>query len=369
MRFRVGGAVSLVLVLAILGGFYFAYNRLFRKAPFPEGLIQANGRMEGDHITVSSKFSGRIQTLTVQEGDAVKSGQSLIVLDDTQVRTRVTQAEKAVATLEARVEALRMDVDVLLKEVPLSIEIAEAEVASMHAVLAKAEATEEQARKDAMRLQRVVSGGGASLQQGEQRQLALTVARNDHATSRTSLSRAQNQLAQVRLGWDRIEVRKEELKAVEAQLEQSEAALAEAQSVLSDLVIKAPADGVILTRIADIGETVAPGTPLLDMVDLDRLYLKVYVPEVSIGKVRTGLPARIYTDCFPGRVVPATVRTISSQAEFTPKEVQTPDERTKLIYAVKLYLDENPNHFLTPGMPGDAVIRWKEEVEWAVPRW
>ena len=369
MQSRFRGPISLVLAVPILACLYFAYNRLFHQAPLPEGLIQANGRIEGDHITVSSKFSGRIQSLPVKEGDVVKSGQILIVLDDTQVRIRATQAEKAVATLRAKVEALQMELEVMRQEVPLAIDAAEAEVAHSTAMAAKAEATEQQARRDALRQQQLVSQGAASRQRQEQAELALTAAHNDLSASLTAVTRAKKQLAQVKLGWERINVKEGELKAVRAQLEQAEAALAEAESILADLTIKAPSDGVILTHMADVGEMAAPGTPLLDLVDQDRLYLKVFVPEVQIGKLRVGLPARIRTDCFPDRDIPATVRMISARAEFTPKEVQTPDERTKLVYAVKLYLDENPDHFLTPGMPADAVIRWKEDVQWAAPRW
>lgn len=113
----------------------------------------------------------------------------------------------------------------------------------------------------------------------------------------------------------------------------------------------------------------AAGAPLLELVDLDHLYLKVYVPEVQIGKLRLDLPARIYTDAFPDQPFEATVRYIASKAEFTPKEVQTPDERVKLIYPVKLYLTANPDHRLTPGLPADAVIRWREDVAWVKPRW
>ena len=142
----------------------------------------------------------------------------------------------------------------------------------------------------------------------------------------------------------------------------------ETESILADLTIRASADGTITTRMVDVGEVVATGTPLFEIVDLDRLYLKVYVPEVQIGKVRLGLPARIYTDAFPDQPFDATVRYIASKAEFTPKEVQTPDERVKLIYAVKLYLATNPDHKLTPGLPADAIIRWKDDVAWAKPR-
>jgi HlyD family secretion protein len=102
-------------------------------------------------------------------------------------------------------------------------------------------------------------------------------------------------------------------------------------------------------------------------VDLDRLYLKVYVAEAEIGKLRLGIPARIYTDAFPDTPFEAVVRYIASSAEFTPKEVQTQDERVKLVYAVKLYVTSNPGHRLTPGLPADAVIQWKEGATWAKP--
>ncbi len=125
------------------------------------------------------------------------------------------------------------------------------------------------------------------------------------------------------------------MAALESQRDQLEAVLNEAESVLADLTIHAPANGTITTRMVDLGEVVSAGTPLFEIVDLDRLYLKVYVPEIQIGKIRLDLPARIHTDAFPEQPFDATVRYIASKAEFTPKEVQTPDERVKLIYAVK----------------------------------
>jgi HlyD family secretion protein len=195
------------------------------------------------------------------------------------------------------------------------------------------------------------------------------VARADYATAMAALTQANKKLAEAKLGREKIQTRKDEVAALEANLEKARAALDEAQSLLDDLTIRAPAAGIITTRIVDLGEMVAAGTPLFDIVDLDRLYLKVYVPEKEIGRLRLGLPARIYTDAFPDQFFPATVRYIASRAEFTPKEVQTPDERVKLVYAVKLYLDANPGHRLTPGLPADAVIRWQENAPWAKPRW
>ncbi len=162
---------------------------------------------------------------------------------------------------------------------------------------------------------------------------------------------------------------RDRLAAARAQVGVAEAALAEAEVLLAELEIAAPAAGVVATRVVDPGDVVAAGAPLVDLVDLDRVYLKVYIPERWIGRLRLGLPARIWVDAFPDTPFPATVRYISPRAEFTPREVQTPEERVKLVYAVKLYLDANPDHRLTPGLPADAVIRWREDAPWAAPRW
>ena len=271
----------------------------------PEGLIQANGRIEGDQVMVAAKFGGRIAQLEAREGDTVSAGQVLVRLDDSQVGARVTQARAAVTALEAQVRA--------------------------------AASREQQARRDVERFRGLGAEGTVSVYELEQAELAWSVARDQ---------------------W----------RQAQAQAGNARAALAEAESVLADLTIRAPIAGTVTARMADLGEVVGAGTPLLTVVDLDRLYLKVYVPEIEIGRLRLGLPARVHIDAFPDQPVPATLRYIAAQAEFTPKEVQTRDERVKLVYAVRLYLAANPDHRLTPGLPADAVIRWKDEAAWMPPR-
>jgi HlyD family secretion protein len=359
----------LIIMLALSATGYFVYHWWGNRVQLPDGLIQANGRIEGDHVTVSSKFAGRVERLLAREGDSVKAGQVLMALEDTQTRARVDQAMKAVEAFGARAAAIETELQVLRKEVPLQIDTAEAQVAHCRSVIAKTGAQEEQARRDAQRFRELASSGVAEQRRREQMDLSWTMARNDLTSSRTDLIRAEKQLAQARLGWDRIRARESELLAVRAQEAQARAAQKEAESTLSDLTLNAPSDGVVLTRFVDVGEVVTAGAPLLDVVDLDRLYLKVYVAEILIGRLRLGLPAQIHSDAFPDRPFPATVRFIASRAEFTPKEVQTPDERTKLVFAVKLYLDQNPDHCLSPGLPADAVIRWNEGVQWQKPRW
>jgi HlyD family secretion protein len=214
-----------------------------------------------------------------------------------------------------------------------------------------------------------MADGASSSQESERAQLAWEVAGSDLTVAREAAVQVRQQEAQAALGGDRIRVKESEVLALESQWRQAQATLAEAESLFADLTIRAPASGVVATRMREPGEVIAAGAPVFDLVDLDQLYLKVYVPESQIGQVRLGLPAQVHTDAFPEQPFEATVRYIAARAEFTPKEVQTPDERVKLVYAVELHLTSNPDHRLTPGLPADAMIRWKESTAWAKPRW
>ncbi len=355
MRLEKAQLIAAAAVVALVAGSVWAWHSLSGGNALPEGLIQANGRLEGDHTTVASKLAGRIARLEVREGASVAAGQVLARLEDTQLAARRQQAEAAVATLQAQLQAARSQLDIARREVPLA-------EASADAVVAKARAAEAQAARDAKRFDELAARGTVEPRRAEQTRLALTAASAD-------LRQAEQAASSSRLGRDKVRARENDIAALEAGLRQAQAAAKEVASLIDDLTLRAPAGGVVLSRLRDAGEVVAAGTPIFDIVDLDKLYLKVYVPEKQIGLVRIGLPAQVYTDAFPGQAFPATIRYVASQAEFTPKEVQTPDERVKLSYAVRLYLNGNPDHRLTPGVPADAVIRWKDGVPWQAPRW
>ncbi len=358
----------LPFLVVVAGVGYVAMDRWVWNSGLPEGLIQVNGRIEGDHVAIAGKYPGRIQELLVREGDQVTKGQVLLKLDDAQTTTRVEQARRAFEAVEAEVQAAHADLALLNLDVPLAIESADAEVVEYKAKVAKAIAVEKEAKSDAQRFRDLAEKDQATRQQWEQAEMRWDVAKREIAIARAGLAQAQKGSAQAELGWKRIRAKEAEVAALERRRDQAYAGLKEAQSILTDLTITAPSDGTITTRMVDAGEVVSTGVPLLELVNLDRLYLKVYVPEVQIGKVRLDLPAKIYTDAFPDRPFDATVRYIASKAEFTPKEVQTPDERVKLIFPVKLYLNENPDHSLTPGLPADAIIRWIEDVAWTKPK-
>jgi len=152
-----------------------------------------------------------------------------------------------------------------------------------------------------------------------------------------------------------------------AALNEARASLAEQQRYLDEMTVRAPTAGTVLVRTIERGEWVQPGTPLYTLVDLSQLYLKIYVPEPDIGKIVHDQPARVHIDAFPDRFFPARVSKIANEAEFTPKNVETREERVKLVFAVELALDENPGGALKPGMPADAVVRLEDGPDWITP--
>jgi len=360
---RIALAAALACAAALL-----LWQAQARRA-LPEGLIQANGRIEGDAVVIASKTPGRIVELAVREGDSVRPSQLLVRLDDGIARARFAQAQADIEAARARAGAARAALALLRREVPHAIAATEAGLASGRTELARAEAAREQDARDLGRAKKLETEKFVGPQFVERAELALRTHEEQRNAALAGMERARQALNDAQLGPERIRVREAELAAALGALAAAEAKSAEAQSALDDLSLASPAAGVITSRFANSGEVITAGAPIFELVDLDRLYLKLFVPEREIGKVRRGLSAQIYSDAFPDQPFAATVRYIGSRAEFTPKEVQTPDERVKLMYEVRLYLDRNPDHRLTPGLPADAMIRWKEDAAWARPRW
>jgi HlyD family secretion protein len=148
-----------------------------------------------------------------------------------------------------------------------------------------------------------------------------------------------------------------------ARVQSLEAHTVQARADVKDTRVLAPFNGTVLLKLVQEGQVVTSGTPLITFVDMSKLYVKVYLPEKEIAKVRLGNPARVYVDAFPKKYFEAMVSEVSQQAEFTPRDIHMKEERVNLVFAVKLALN-NPQGFLKPGMPADAKIRWKPESLW-----
>lgn len=358
-------AVSIVVVVAAVTTYHY-----FKQAQqLPDGLIQANGRIEGDTMLIASKHPGKITAVHVDEGDDVQEGQVLVELDDISAMARLAQRQAESAAATAQADQCRSEYQVVCEEVPNSIDAAKEAVIASEARAQQAEAERRQAEKEYKRYRSLAESSLVGAETAERAELRWRIANDAVTAARATLAQARDALKDVQLGPVRINAKEAQLAALEAATDAAQARVTEAENVVDELSIRSPSSGTVTMRLADLGEVVNSGTPLLEVVDLDRLYLKVFIPEVDIGKVRLGLDARIHVDAFPGRPFSAKVKNIASRAEFTPKEIQTSNERVKLVYAVKLYVENNPGHSLTPGLPADAVIRWRENTEWAEPRW
>jgi HlyD family secretion protein len=187
------------------------------------------------------------------------------------------------------------------------------------------------------------------------------------AQAERELARNQELMAEGSITRQAMELARLEVDVQRATLREARSSLAEQQRYLDEMTVRAPTAGTVLVRTIERGEWVQPGTPLFTLVDLDQLYLKIYVPEPDIGKIVHDRPARVHVDAFPQRFFPARVSKIASEAEFTPKNVETREERVKLVFAVELALSGNPGGVLKPGMPADAVVRLEDGPEWITP--
>ena len=335
----------------------------------PEGLVQANGRIEGDPIFVNTKVAGRIVELPVEEGDVLAPRALVARLDDAAARERLAQSEQRVLALEARIAAARASRRLAAAEIPVEIARAEAAMGRAAATVETADVKRDLWTREVRRVHDAEATDATRPQEVDRAESELAVAEQESFAARAALREAEAALELARLGRERLDVLAAEIEALEAERNLAGAVVAEETVHVADLVIRAPAAGTVVAKPASLGEVVAAGMAIVDLADLDRLFVKVYVPEPQIGKVRLGLPARIHVDAFPEAPIDGTVGFIASRAEFTPREVQTPQERVKTVFAVKVFLDANPEHRYAPGMPADVVIRWKDDVPWQPPLW
>ena len=357
---RIALAIALLLVLG-LGGWSLWRSR---RSQLPEGLLIANGRIEGRLTNLTPKVTGQVRELPVDEGKAVSEGDLLMQLEDAALEHRIQAGQRNVEALQNQARALQLRIETLALELPIRIAQAEAALSAARSRVRQAEAEANQARTEARRYVQLRDTNAASQQRAEDAELRATIADRAKEAAEATRVQTERELDLAKLGPRRLEERRAELTALQSRVEQARATHAALVSDRNELTVRSPIDGTVLARTVELGERVGPGTPLVTLVDLNKLYVKVFIPEVEIGRVVLGQEARVYVDSFPGRSFPARVSRVSQEAEFTPKNVETKRERVKLVFAVELTLEENPGAVLKPGMPVDAVIRWDDQAEW-----
>ncbi len=324
-RARVVPVVLAVVVLAVA-----AYVVFLRPHPDANELM-ASGTVEATEAGLGTQAPGRIDSILVREGDRVRTGQELVVMDRVELRARVAQGQAQ----EAAARALLAE----LERGSRPEEVAQAREA--------ARATEQRladAQRDFDRTQRLLQGGAVSQETLDKAKLALDVAQSQR-------EQTAQQLQLVETG-----PRPERVAAQRAAVAQAGAMVQQAEAALSHAVVRAPFDGVVTVRDREPGETVGAGAPVVTVMNVDDRWVRIYVREDRLGAVQLGQTATITSDTYPGKQYTGTVSYLSSEAEFTPRNVQTTEERVKLVYAVKVRITGDPGHELKSGMPADVHL-------------
>ncbi len=383
--------IRIVLLLAPIGGGGYWWWTTAHAAPSDRILV--SGNLELTQVDISFKTSGRLIERTVNEGDPVKKGQLLARLDPGQLQQQqlrdkaiISGAQSSYQQLETSIAFQRATIesDVAAKRAELGEAQAKLD-ALLHgnrpqdiqqsgAAVTDAKAQLDYAKSDWDRAQVLFKNEDISRQQYDQFRMKLDSATamlhqaeeryslmkegaraEDIAGARAVVARAQAAVKTAEANRLELQRKEEELGARRAEIDRSRAQEGISESQLGDTAVYAPMDGMVLVKSAEVGEVIAAGTNVMTIGDLDHPWLRAYVSETDLGRVKVGQTVKLTTDSFPNKTYTGHITFISSDAEFTPKQIQTKEERVKLVYRLKIEV-ENSAHELKSNMPIDAEI-------------
>jgi HlyD family secretion protein len=292
--------------------------------------LEATGTIESTNITISSKNMGEIKTILVDEGEKVNSGDTILVIDN---ESLLYQLEQAVAAEEISNAQLSLMLKGARKE-----DVKQAEEAKK-----QSETNFQLSKADFERYQKLWESKSIT-----QKQFEEMSARYQIATA---------QLVSATENYEKVKkiFRPEEIEQAKANLKKSKAVVKQLKKNIRDSYVVSPIDGIVVKQFVEVGETVSPMSSLVKISNLSTVNMVIYVSEVELGKIKLGQTAEITIDTYPKNRYTGKVIFISPEAEFTPKNIQTKDERTKLVFAVKIEIPNN-NFDLKPGMPADAKV-------------
>ena len=387
MRKRI---VIVVVLLAAAGAAVWAFRGMGKP---PDNRLMISGNIELNEVTIAFKTAGLLTERTVDEGDPVTKGQVIARLDRAQVAAQRDRETAGLAATESQLQQSQTALEFQRATLSADLDARRAEVASAEARLQEmtngarpqersdakaavdAAASEaERAQSDWARAQTLFKNDDisraqydqfrsrfestqAQLKQAKEREaLVLAGPRSEQiAAQSAAVARARAAVKMSEAGAIDLRRREQELAARRAEIARSRAGIAVIDQQLSDTVATSPVDGVVLVKSADPGEILAPGSAVVTVGDIDHPFLRGYINETDLGKVKLGAAVRVTTDSHPGKEYKGHVTFISSQAEFTPKQIQTAQERVKLVYRIKVEV-ENPGRELKSNMPADAEI-------------
>ncbi|NMG30001.1 HlyD family secretion protein [Aromatoleum evansii] len=371
--------VAVVAAFLALGIGWFA----LRPAPVSD-VLEANGQVRGTEVTLSARIPGIAEVVAVREGDRVAAGQLVAQIAarelearSAQARAQVAAARSLVAELDAQARVLdetsgqaQLGARVVAGTASHEVHRAREALARAAAEVAAAEAQAAQDGKVYERFADLLAQGFVSRNYFDEVAARRRASEARLAAARRAAEEALAERDKASAATGEIEIRERDVKRIAAerdrvlaartsaasQVDAASARVAEIEAQLADTRIVAPSRGTVMAKLVEPGELVAAGRPIATMVDLEDLYVRVYVAERDVGRVRLGSAANVSVDAYPDRTFVGAVSEVAQQAEFTPKEVHVKDEREKLVFGVKVRL-ANPDGVLKPGMPADVRIR------------
>ena len=309
----------------------------------PADRVRVSGQVEATEVQLSSQVPGRLLQRRVSEGSRIEKGALVAVLDTTDTDLAIVRARADRAQADAQLR--------LLKAGPRSedIRVAEAQVPTAQADVAAAAADLSAAEIDVQRFEQLLAANSGSRKQRDDAVARRNVARERTQGARERVHAAQESVARARAG-----ARREDFDVARARLDAAAAQIATLEKAVADATIIAPVSGIVTTTVADEGELIQPRAPIVVITDLDHAWANVYVDEPIVPRLRVGDAATLFTDAG-GPGVTGTISYISERAEFTPRNVQTADDRSKLVYRIKVSVN-NTNGLFKVGMPVEAEI-------------
>jgi HlyD family secretion protein len=318
----------LILIGVVVAGVLFYL--FIRDEEGKDLFIKVSGNIEATEADVGFKVAGRIVSRLFQEGDWVEKGKILAKLDDQDLRDRLELARATLASAQAKLD--------------------KALAGSRPEELREAEAALHQARFDLENKEVHYERMKPLFERGVIPKESLDNAEAGYKIAKATLQRATENYLLVKEG-----PRKEDIEDARAQVNQAQASLKLIETQLSYTVLYSPLSGVVLVKSGEVGEVVNPGTSILTLADIENVWLKAYISETDLGKVKWGQEVIVTTDLRPKKEYKGKISFISSQAEFTPKQIQTEKERVTLVYRIKVDIS-NRDRELKPGMPADGKI-------------
>ncbi|MCS0497154.1 HlyD family efflux transporter periplasmic adaptor subunit [Ancylobacter sp. MQZ15Z-1] len=335
-----------IVTLAVLGAAYYGW-RFYQGNGLPEGIAGGNGRIEATEIDVSTKTAGRIRQILVDEGDFVIAGQVLARMDTVQLEAKLRQAQ-------AELKRAMISVDTANSLVTQR----EAERNAAEATIAQRQAELDAAEKRLARSSQLVTTNAVSQQTVD----------DDRASEQGAKAAVEAAKAQLAAGEAAIGSAKASVVDAEAAVDAARAAIESIQADIDDSVLTSPRDGRVQYRVAEPGEVLSAGGRVLNLVDLEDVYMTFFLPTAQAGRVALGTEARIVLDAAPQYVIPASVSFVSDVAQFTPKTVETEEERLKLMFRVKARIPPDllrkHIHQVKTGLPGMAYVRLDPDAAW-----